>query len=114
MAQEPHHTPRVTVEDQLETVTVRRVPKHSVFMVLGAVLGVVVAAILTFAFPGTQQPSATGVEYSAMQVFGFLALAGIAVGLAVGAVVALILERVIGRRTRQVRADHEHVQVEDD
>lgn len=112
MAAEPN-IPRVTVEDHLETVTVRRVPKHSLFLVLGAVLGVLVAAILTFAFQGTQQASDTGVQYTAWQVFGFLALAGIAAGLAVGAVVALILERVVGRKTRQVRVDREHVRVED-
>ena len=113
MAAEPNPAPRVTVEEHIETVTVRRAPKYSVFMAVGAVLGVIVAAVLTFAFQGTQEPSATGVQYTPLQVFGFLALAGVAAGLLVGGLIALLFERVIGRRSRELRVDREHVQVED-
>jgi ABC-type Fe3+-siderophore transport system permease subunit len=113
MADEPTPASRVTVEDHFETVTVRRVPRHGVFLVLGAVLGVLVAAVLTFTFQGTQEPSAAGVQYTAMQVFGFLALAGIAVGLLLGGAVALLLDRTVGRRSRELRVDREHVRVEE-
>ena len=114
MAAEPNPTPRVTVEEHIETVTVRRAPKIWVFLVLGALLGVIVAGILTFAFQGTAEPSATGVEYTPGQVFGFLALICAALGLLVGGLVALVLERTVGRKTREVRVDREHVQVEED
>ncbi|MDQ1130132.1 potassium transporter Trk [Microbacterium sp. SORGH_AS_0888] len=113
MAEQPSE-PRVTVEDHLETVRVRRVPRFGLFLVLGALLGVAVAGILTLAFHGTDQPSEIGVQYSAMQVFGFLALAGVAVGLGFGALVALVLDRTVGRRTREVRVDRERVRVEED
>lgn len=109
-----HHEPRVLVEDHIEKVRVRRAPKFSVFIALGAALGIVVAMILTFVFNGTGDISPnTGLVYSQGQVFGFLALACITVGVVVGAVVALILDRTLARRTREVTVDRESVHVED-
>ena len=97
-------------EHHLETVQLRRSPRYGVFLAAGAALGILVALILTFAFHGTDQASAsTGVEYSSTQVFGFLCLFGIPVGLALGGAVALLLDRTVGRRTRDVRVDVEHV-----
>jgi len=108
------HEPRVLVEDHIEKVRVRRTPKYSVFIALGAALGIVAAMILTFAFDGTGDLSPnTGLVYSPGQVFGFLALACIPVGVVVGAVVALILDRVLARRTREVTVDRESVHLED-
>ena len=74
-----------TIEDHIETVRVRRAPKYSVFLVAGAALGLLVAMILTFAFNGTGDISPnTGLVYSQSQVFGFLALICITVGVVVG------------------------------
>ena len=68
-------------EHHLETVQLRRSPRYGVFLAAGAALGILAALILTFAFHGTDQASAsTGVEYSSTQVFGFLCLFGIPVG----------------------------------
>ena len=62
-----------SIEDHIETVRVRRAPKYSVFLVVGAALGLLVAMILTFAFNGTGGISPnTGLVYSQSQVFGFL------------------------------------------
>jgi hypothetical protein len=70
--------------------------------------------ILTFAFTGTDQASPnTGLMYTQGQVFGFLVLAGIVVGGALGAVVALIFDRRSSRRTREVIVDHLTVHPED-
>ncbi|KAA9106616.1 potassium transporter Trk [Microbacterium rhizomatis] len=87
----------------------RRSPKYSVFLIFGAALGVLVALILTFAFHGTdgQSPN-TAIVYSQSQVFGFLALVGAGVGVLVGGVTALILDRALARRTRRIAADREH------
>ena len=94
---------------------VRRAPKFSVFMVVGAALGVIVAMILTFGFDGsTEQSPNTGLVYSQGQVFGFLLLVCIPIGLALAAIVALIFDRRSRRRTREVAVDHESVQVDDD
>jgi len=92
---------------------VRRSPRYAVFLVLGAALGILVAAILTFAFSGNDEPAPNGAIYSDGEVFGFLALVGITVGIAVGGLVAIILDRTVGRRTRAVRLEHETVEHDD-
>lgn len=103
-------SPAELIEDRLETVTVRRAPKIAVFLVLGAALGVVVAMILTFAFHGTDEASPnTGLVYSIGQVFGFLVLICVTVGIVVGAIVALVFDRTLGRRTRRAVVDRETV-----
>jgi hypothetical protein len=80
------------------TVTVQRSPRIYNFMILGAVLGVLVALILTIAFPENER-------FGPAQVFGFLLLVAVPVGVAVASVVALILGRIAGRRATTVVAD---------
>ena len=87
----------------------RRAPKFGVFLTVGAALGVLVALILTFAGGGEATSPLTEVTYSSAQVFGFLALIGVAVGLAVGGFAALLFDRVSRRRARNVSVDHETV-----
>ena len=100
-------------QDRVESLRVRRAPKISVFLIAGAALGVLVALILTFAFDGTAQASPnTGMEYSQGQVFGFLLLICVPVGLALAGIVALILDRRSRRHTHEVVVDHTAVQVE--
>lgn len=105
---------QVVVGDRIETLVVRRSPKYSVFLLLGAAAGILVAMILTFAFSGTAEKSAaTGMIYSQGQVFGFLALVCIAVGLVLSGALALLLDRISSRRTRTVTVDHEAVRLTD-
>jgi hypothetical protein len=100
-------------QDRIETVRVRRAPKISVFLIVGALVGLLVAMILTFAFNGTAEVSPnTGVMYSQAQVFGFLALICAPIGLALGGILALILDRRSRRRTHEVAVDHERVHVD--
>ncbi len=80
------------------TVRVRRSPRYFNFMLLGAIVGAILALILTLSFP--QNP-----EFDQAQVFGFLLLATLTLGVTVGCVVALILDRVIGRKAETVVAD---------
>lgn len=102
------------IDDRRETVRVRRAPKFSVFLLLGAAVGIIVALILTFAFQGTDDTSPhTGLIYSDGQIFGFLALICITVGVALGGVVALILDRRSSRRASDVTVDHESVRRDD-
>lgn len=104
-----------TSNTTIEQAQVRRAPRVGVFLLLGVALGIIVALILTFAFDGTADKSPfTTVQYSLSQVFGFLALICGTIGLAVGGVVALILDRTIGRRTRTVTVAHEHVTTPED
>lgn len=105
----PEHT-----EDRIETVRVRRAPKFSVFLLLGAAVGLIVAMVLTLGFDGTGQVSRnTGMIYSQGQVFGFTALICIPLGIALAGVLALILDRRSSRHTREVTVDHETVHHED-
>ena len=95
------------IEDHVERMRLRRAPKFSVFMLVGAAVGVLVAMILTFAFSGTDEVSPnTGLVYSQGQVFGFLLLVCIPAGLAVAGIIALILDRRSSRRTKDVIVDH--------
>jgi len=102
------------IEERVETATVRRAPKMLVFLVLGAALGILVALILTFAFgvaddSGLEPSAVSAVSYSKGQVFGFLLLVCGTAGVALGGIVALVLEWTVGRRTRRVRVDRESV-----
>jgi len=98
----------VVVNEGVQSARVRRAPKYSVFLVFGAALGILVAMILTFAFNGQPDPKlGQTMVYSQGQVFGFLALICGAAGLALGGIVALIFERTIGRRTREVKVERE-------
>jgi len=93
---------------QTVEATVRHVPRYGVFMGLGGVLGVIAAGLLT-------EPSqALDVVYPPSQVFGFLLLWTVPIGLALGGVVALVLERTGRRHDRVVRVDHETVITADD
>jgi len=106
--------PSAIIVDHIETVRVRRAPKYSVFLAVGAGLGIVVAMILTFVYNGTAGISPnTGLVYSQTQVFGFLSLIFVTVGVVAGGVTALILDRVLARRTREVTVDRESVRIED-
>ncbi|WP_106815808.1 Asp23/Gls24 family envelope stress response protein [Microbacterium timonense] len=100
-------------QDRIENVRMRRAPKISVFLIAGAALGILVAMILTFAFNGTAEPSPnTGLEYSQGQVFGFLLLLCAPIGIALGGILALILDRRSRRRTHEVTVDHSSVHVD--
>lgn len=96
--------------DSSQTVeaTVRRVPRYGVFMGIGVVLGIIVAGILTLV--GSYEPSdAVNVVYPPGQVFGFLLLWTVPIGLAFGGVVALVIERLARRHDHVVRVAHETI-----
>jgi len=102
------------IEESVETVTVRRAPKVIVFLVLGAALGILLAVILTYGFgvadgSGNEQSTMSGASYTKGQVFGFLVLVCGVAGLALGGIVALVLDWTVGRRTRRIEVDREHV-----
>jgi len=77
---------------------VHRAPRYKNFMILGAIVGVVLALVLTLAFPDNA-------DFSKAQVFGFLLLACLAAGVLLGSLAALVLDRTIGRRSHTVVAD---------
>lgn len=76
--------------DGVESVVLRRSPRYLRFVLVGVLVGVLIALAATFAFPANE-------EYTRLQTFGFLALVAAPVLALAGAVVALILDRQ-GRR----------------
>ncbi|RKR15582.1 hypothetical protein [Arthrobacter oryzae] len=75
-------------------VTVRRAPKYVPFLILGGLVGVAAAAIIAFALPGDA-------SYDASSVFGFFMILCAAGGVILGAVAALVLDRVSVRRAER-------------
>lgn len=88
--------------EQRQTVRVRRSPRILNFIVAGVIVGAIVSLILTFAFP-------IDGEFTAPQIFGFLFLfLGVIFG-ALGAVVALVVDRSSRRRAREVQMERETI-----
>ncbi len=85
-----------------DPVTVRRAPRYPRFLALGGAVGALIALILTFAFPAVA-------EYDRGQVFGFLLLILGSLGVALGALLALVLDRVMAGHAATVVAEHEQV-----
>lgn len=83
-------------------VKIRRAPKIGVFLGLGALLGAIVTLGLTSLFPADK---AVGFAATA----GYFLLFGIPAGLVLGAVVALIIDRVSVARARTVTVEREVV-----
>ncbi|CAL4858499.1 potassium transporter Trk [Microbacterium sp. MM2322] len=100
-------------ETHVESAELRRSPRFAAFFAAGAALGIIVALILTYAFGDGQISESTGARYSQSQVFGFLLLGCVPAGVAIGGVVALLFDRVLGRRQRTVRIERERVETDD-
>ncbi|WLQ07635.1 hypothetical protein [Arthrobacter oryzae] len=72
-------------------ITVRRAPKYVPFLILGGLVGIIVAAVIAFALPGDP-------GYDPNSVFGFFMVLFGAGGVILGAIVALLLDRLSVRR----------------
>jgi hypothetical protein len=93
----------VSTTETTTEVRIRRAPRLPVFLVLGAVVGAVATLIATAAF-GHVDPK---VGFGA--TFGYFCVFGVPAGIALGAVVGLLLDRRSQRRSRIVPAEHERV-----
>lgn len=89
-------------ETPTEQATVRRAPKIPAFLIVGGGLGAIATLILTSLFP--VDPA---VGFGA--TFGYFALFGVPAGVVLGAVLALILDRVSARRAKTVDVAVERV-----
>jgi len=86
------------VARERRAVNVRRAPKYVPFLILGGLLGVVVAAVIAYGLPGDE-------GYDANSVFGFFLTFCAAGGAILGAVVALVLDRLSVRRAEHAVVD---------
>ena len=79
-------------------VTIRRAPKISVFLILGALIGFLGTLILT-----ALQPVDPAVGFTAL--FGYFCIYGIPAGVVLGAIVAVIFDRVSSHTAKIVPAE---------
>ncbi|QKS12439.1 hypothetical protein HUN58_08860 [Curtobacterium sp. Csp1] len=91
-----------------DEVTIRRAPKFGVFILGGAVLGflatLVVVSVTMDIDRGDQQDASFGT------LVGYFSLWGVTIGAAIGAIVAVVLDRVLAKRAARLTA--ERVEVE--
>lgn len=87
MASDDHTTP------ERREITVRRAPKYVPFLILGGLAGIAAAAVIAYALPGDA-------SYDRGAVFGFFMVLCGAGGVILGAIAALVLDRLSVRRAR--------------
>ena len=74
-------------------VRIRRAPKYPAFIIVGGGIGAIITFVLTASFPVDPK-----VGFAAL--FGYFALYGVTGGVLVGALLALLFDRVLLRRSR--------------
>jgi len=97
----------VSTTETTTEVRIRRAPRLPVFLVLGAVVGALATLIATAAF-GHVDPK---VGFGA--TFGYFCVFGVPAGIALGALVGLLLDRRSQRRARIITAEREQVESAD-
>jgi hypothetical protein len=94
--------PATSAPASTDEVRIRRAPKLSAFMIVGGGLGAIVTFVLTNLFPVDPQ-----VGFAAL--FGYFALYGVTAGVLVGALIALVIDRVGLSRARSVTVERETI-----
>lgn len=95
------------IDEEVTTVVVHSSPRYGRFLAIGVILGLLVAAILTFASgvdadPGGPLSTASGV----LRVFGVSAAVCVGAGLVLMGSLAIVLDRRSSKRARAARAAH--------
>lgn len=88
-----------------ETARVRRAPKYPAFMIVGGGVAALATFVLTNLFP-------VDPNVGFWALFGYFALFGIPVGVVLGAVLALVLDRVATKRAKEVQVEITEERVE--
>uniref|UniRef100_A0A942Y9J5 Potassium transporter Trk n=1 Tax=Neobacillus citreus TaxID=2833578 RepID=A0A942Y9J5_9BACI len=106
----PEERPAPNAVSTSDEVTIRRAPKFGVFIVGGALLGflatLVVVSLTMNLDRGDQQET-----QSFGSLVGYFSLWGVTIGAAVGAVVAVVLDRVFQRRAARLTAERVEVEM---
>ncbi len=89
-------------EPRTAQVRVRRAPKIGAFLVVGGLIGMLTTLVLTSLFP-------VDPTVGFIPLFAYFCLFGIPAGVALGALLALVLDRVSRRRSRDAVAERETI-----
>lgn len=92
----PENAPRTGTTTQ--EVTVRRAPNVTAFLAAGAAIGAIAGLLIGALGPGS-------IAYTRAAIIGFFLMTFLIVGATVGAVVALVLDRISLKRSRHVTAE---------
>lgn len=106
MTNEPLDAPQ-DADEVTTAVTIRRAPKFSAFIVVGALVGFLVTLIATSLFPADPEVGFTA-------SLGYFSLYGVSIGALLGAVIALAFDRRATRRATDVLAGKLEVHVEEE
>jgi H+/Cl- antiporter ClcA len=79
-------------------VSIRRAPKYLPFVLVGAVVGLIIALVVTSLYPADPTVGLAA-------ILGYFGIIGFAIGALIGAIVALVLDRISSRRARTVAAE---------
>ncbi len=94
-------TPAEPTSDRM-TVQVRRAPKLSAFMAVGALMGFLVVLIITPLFPVDPLVGLPA-------LIGYFSIFGITLGVLIGALIGIVLDRRSQKRVRTVEAERQVV-----
>ena len=102
-----NHEPADNTFAEESEMTIRRAPKIPAFLIVGGGIGAMVTFILTALFPVDPQ-----VGFASL--FGYFALFGVTGGVLLGALLALLLDRIGTRRARTARITRETIETPTD
>lgn len=109
MSESNEQRQRVSTEQQ--AVRVRTSPRYGVFMAIGAVVFALAGwGISSNVEPGLQ---ADGTRIDTTPVIGLMVVVGFIVGATLGALVAIVLDFIVGRKTREMTAERVAVEAEE-
>ncbi|MBA4248623.1 MAG: hypothetical protein C0444_10075 [Microbacterium sp.] len=99
-------TPAEPTSDRT-TVQVRRAPKLSAFMTVGALMGFLVVLIITPLFPVDPLVGLPA-------LIGYFSIFGITAGVLIGAIIGIVLDRRSQKHVRTVQAERQTVEASPD
>ena len=82
-------------KNKTQELSIRRAPKYLTFIILGAVVGIITGFIL----------NAVSEQNTGAPILGYLVVFCAGLGVGLGVIVALVLDRVLRRKTKVVKAE---------
>jgi hypothetical protein len=82
-------------KNKTQELSIRRAPKYLTFIILGGVVGIIVGFIL----------NAVSEQSTGAPILGYLIVFCSGLGVGLGVIVALVLDRVLRRKSKVVKAE---------
>jgi hypothetical protein len=82
-------------KNKTQELSIRRAPKYLTFIILGGVVGIIVGFIL----------NAVSEQSTGAPILGYLIVFCSGLGVGLGVIVALVLDRILRRKSKVVKAE---------